>query len=70
MRLLPVAPMNPPTESCPHCGSTTAQLAFSREVYPEADADQCGPPEAMAFTFECQCGNVYVVKVALQATHC
>ena len=56
--------MNPPIPPCPSCKGKKAKLAFSRDVYPEHDEDHCGPPEAVAHTYECQCGNVYIVKVA------
>lgn len=56
--------MNPTAHPCPQCGGTQVKLVLSRDVYPDdLPPDASSPSIAIAYTYECHCGNVYVVTV-------
>jgi len=60
-------PSEPPAAPpCPQCGRKDAKLAHSRDVYPPL-APPIGAPKATAYTYDCQCGTVFVVTVKNEA---
>jgi hypothetical protein len=48
---------------CPTCGSESIKLISSRDLYPPNDTHHRRPPTAIAKTYECQCGCVFVLTV-------
>jgi hypothetical protein len=46
---------------CPKCGGESAQLKTSRNLYPDYDPKHRSPPTGVVNTFECPCGEVWVV---------
>jgi hypothetical protein len=53
-----IAGKSPP---CPKCGGQQGQLKTSRNLYPAYDPQHRSPPTGVANTYECPCGEVWVV---------